>query len=184
METRNPEGTPESGLEAALAGKIGLLERSVRERFGGEATLAECRALAKETAELTGEPFTRCYAGALWGAQYVEAFRGLDSRSYLRSCPVCEPGDNGRPSGWQVGEDGARPCHSCEEGLALEAGDWLDRIRPIGRGGKRYDSSAGRRAFERAFKHLPTRRERLLARMDEIEHGTKSPRRDSDGKWD
>jgi hypothetical protein len=151
----------------------------------------EARKMAKELAEETGLNEQELFKGALWLSQFVGEFRGLDVEldpERLKDCPVC------RDTGFQVEEgeadkpSSARACPACDVGLSIEAGDWLNAVRPLdARSGKRYDSFKGEKAFTQAFRHLPARKVKVQQRMNELEHrqsGRKGKKDETGGTWE
>jgi hypothetical protein len=106
----------------------------------------------------------------LWGAMRVQDFldptHTLPEKFY--SCRTCWD------TGFQVieerpGKSHSRACLACQKGISILASDWLPVIRPVGRHGKRYDSHEGRDHFAKAFRHLPTLREKLELSMQYLE---------------
>lgn len=154
------------------------LER-LAQKMGPE-VVAAADLLAREVAEDTGLPPERCQRGALLLSPAIADLRGVDvtlDPGRLHDCPVCAD------TGWKIVEregmsSGVSPCPSCPKGLTLEAADWLNLVHPIGRGGKRYENWRGRQQFDKAMRHLPTRRERLIDAMTEMlaKDGAKPPK--------
>ena len=179
METPSTEPMEET-LDLALTGRTKELREKILAKLGSRA-IEQAEAMARTLASEKRLPYNDLLAGALWSSQFVMAFNGCDNPK-LYKCAVCH--DEGWQSDDVHGKSTAAPCGNCELGLNIEAGNWLDITRPMGRGGKRYDSREGRQAFERALHHLPKRRELLQDRMNDLERGSRAGKAVDDGKWD